>query len=265
MSYRSFKRVLGETSLQRKCLLLFGGCLPVLIAAGFWWYGLRAEELVREQNRITGQRLVDQVMLEAHWEGWHADEAGPTPESPAARRLGRHPELIPELIKSLAEQLSRQKYKHRVLSPNAGNERGRKMDDDEQSVLEEFVRSPPRTAADAQSPEFREKYSTDGQEYHYYQPIRVKESCLDCHATLDSFRSPLLLGYGTATSANPPLKAGDVIAVVKIMLPNEIQEAMARNRSVLLATAIATVFLAMIAFYVIVRYVIVKPLSTCAT
>ena len=31
MSYRSLKRVLGETSLERKCRLLFGVCLFVLI------------------------------------------------------------------------------------------------------------------------------------------------------------------------------------------------------------------------------------------
>ena len=46
MSYRSFKRVLGETSLERKCRFLFGACLLLLITASFWWYGKRTEQLV---------------------------------------------------------------------------------------------------------------------------------------------------------------------------------------------------------------------------
>ena len=36
MSYRSIKRVLGETSLERKCRLLFGACLLLLIGGAFW-------------------------------------------------------------------------------------------------------------------------------------------------------------------------------------------------------------------------------------
>ncbi len=37
MSYRSLKRVLGETSLERKCRFLFGACLLMLITGSFWW------------------------------------------------------------------------------------------------------------------------------------------------------------------------------------------------------------------------------------
>lgn len=38
MSYRSFKRVLGETSLERKCRFLFGACLLLLITSSFWLF-----------------------------------------------------------------------------------------------------------------------------------------------------------------------------------------------------------------------------------
>jgi signal transduction histidine kinase len=58
------------------------------------------------------------------------------------------------------------------------------------------------------------------------------------------------------------LKSGDLMGVVKITLPYAAtQSAINQNRAILLATAIITVFLAMIAAYVIVRYVIVKPLK----
>ena len=59
MSYRSVKRVLGETRLELKCLLLFAVCLLTLIGGSFWWYGSRTEELVFDKARNMCQNLVD--------------------------------------------------------------------------------------------------------------------------------------------------------------------------------------------------------------
>ena len=66
MSYRSIKRVLGETSLERKCRFLFGACLLLLITGSFWWYGDQTEEIVNEQYQNTGHLLVDQDMQVRH-------------------------------------------------------------------------------------------------------------------------------------------------------------------------------------------------------
>ena len=52
MSYRAFKRLLGETSLERKCRFLFGACLFFLIASSFWWYGNMTARMVDKQNPI---------------------------------------------------------------------------------------------------------------------------------------------------------------------------------------------------------------------
>ena len=52
------------------------------------------------------------------------------------------------------------------------------------------------------------------------------------------------------------------MAIVKVVMPDGItRQAINWNRAILLATAIITVFLAMLAAYLIVRYVIVKPLE----
>lgn len=40
MSYRSLKRALRETNLERKCRILFGVCLFMLIAVSFLVHGL---------------------------------------------------------------------------------------------------------------------------------------------------------------------------------------------------------------------------------
>ena len=60
MSYRSIKRVLGETSLERKCRFLFGVCL---CADHRQLLVVRQPDrgLVYEQNRNTGRLLVDQA------------------------------------------------------------------------------------------------------------------------------------------------------------------------------------------------------------
>ena len=93
MSYRSIKRVLGETSLERKCRFLFGACLLLLITASFWWYGSQTEKMVYQQNRNTGRLLVDQVMLIKHWES-----------------LETRTSEFCRVVKDLAKRLSKQKY-----------------------------------------------------------------------------------------------------------------------------------------------------------
>ena len=70
MAYRSLKRVLGETSLERKCRLLFGFCLALLIAGAFWGVDRVAEDLVMTNTRGKGRDLVDLIMLKTHFKAW---------------------------------------------------------------------------------------------------------------------------------------------------------------------------------------------------
>src|SRR3954447_2813701 len=87
MSYRSFKRVLGETSLERKCRFLFGACLLMLISGSFWWYSSRTEDLVVESSRRAGRGFVDFALVQKHWEKLESDNF---PEWKAAREpLGK--------------------------------------------------------------------------------------------------------------------------------------------------------------------------------
>jgi len=78
MSYRSLKRVLGESSLERKCRWLFGVSLLVLITGSFWWYGRSTERLVLESTRESARGLVDTSMMIHHWK---KDQEGSDNES----------------------------------------------------------------------------------------------------------------------------------------------------------------------------------------
>ena len=58
MSYRSFKQLLGENNLERKCRLLLGTGILVLMSLSFWLYAHQTAELAYDQTQMTGQLLV---------------------------------------------------------------------------------------------------------------------------------------------------------------------------------------------------------------
>src|SRR5712692_7877254 len=80
MSYRAFKRLLGETSLERKCRFLFGAFSLIFITGSFAFYAWRTEQLAYDQLITTSQLLVDpvvaqQIALSCHLKGDDEDEA----------------------------------------------------------------------------------------------------------------------------------------------------------------------------------------------
>ena len=64
MSYRGFKRLLGENSLERKCRFLLGGFILLLVTGSFWLYASQTEYLAYEQVPSICRLLVLQVVEE---------------------------------------------------------------------------------------------------------------------------------------------------------------------------------------------------------
>src|SRR5205823_186358 len=62
MSYRAFKRLLGETSLERKCRFLFGGFILLLITGSFGLYARLTEDLAYDQLPTTCKLLVNHIV-----------------------------------------------------------------------------------------------------------------------------------------------------------------------------------------------------------
>jgi len=246
MSYNSFKRVLGETSLERKCRILFGVCLGVMITGSFWWYGSRTEELVYAQSRSNGRYLVDAVMLQRHWRKEKQD-IDSTASSVA---------YIDVIAKSLQ---THRDYKAKILTPGADPPDGEPLSDTEKAMLRYFVDEPRPNPSDLDGPpESKEERVADKQEYRYFQPIRLRKLCIECHQHLSG---NFVLGAAGEPAPAPPAE-GDLMAVAEVILPDaDTQKALNWNRAILVTTAIVTVFMAMMASYVIVRYVIVKPLK----
>src|SRR3954471_23642283 len=69
MSYRAFKRLLGETSLERKCRWLLGAGVLILMTGSFWVYARQTEDLAYEQLETTGRTLLSHVVAGMHVQG----------------------------------------------------------------------------------------------------------------------------------------------------------------------------------------------------
>ncbi len=67
MSYRSFKHLLGETSLERKCRFIFGLGILVLVSGSFFWYGQKTEGIVLMQTTQTARMLVNPTLKDLHF------------------------------------------------------------------------------------------------------------------------------------------------------------------------------------------------------
>ena len=268
MSYRSFKHLLGETSLERKCRFIFGGGILVLVTLSFYWYGQKTESLVIGQTTQAARMLVKPIVMNLHY-----------------KSMGN--EDFASVIDVLWGDLHAARRPARVRGPHpqpvqaAGRQARRKRDDFEQAALARFLRAAAAEAADPQgrqprasrtpSPTARRCGSgvpdrPQGQprkEYQYIQAVLFKPSCLmDCHggpssSTVNNHTMREEAGGKWVTA-----KAGDLAGAVVVNLPMEqTNKAIHRNRAILITAALVTAILAMVASYVIVRYVIVKPVK----
>ena len=67
ISYRALKKLIGESSLERKCRFLFGFALLFLITASFWLYASRTRRLVEYQQLLAARMLVPRLLQLRHY------------------------------------------------------------------------------------------------------------------------------------------------------------------------------------------------------
>jgi signal transduction histidine kinase len=221
MSYRTFKRLLGETSLERKCRFLFGGALMLLITGSFYFYAYLNLQIFKTQNRNRSQLLIAQNLYMAHMEKITEPEAT-------------------DFVKGLSSWLK----------PNDLREYSWKFipidnDDPTRRSSEQFEHDAVNKLLYQHQP-YEEHIDTSTRRYHFFEPVLAQEQCLGCHQE-----------KGLAPKV---ARAGDVMAIAETTFNlDEMQSDIAKNNAVLAAMAIITTFLAMLVAYAVVRYVIVKP------
>ena len=273
VSYRSFKHLLGETSLERKCRFIFGLGIFLLVVISFLLYGLKTESLVKKQTTQTARMLVNPTLMNIHYKKLGNENFEP---------------IIDVLWGDLMPLDDLPNYRARLLKPYGAKEsRDQPADEFERAALERFLRSSLEEEAAVRTGKPRDKpyFFADGtpmwtdrvnkakKEYQYIQAVTFKPSCLmDCHsreAGLDGsvgaahhldnhFWRPV----GDRPGRVRPTRPGELAGAVVVHLPMEqTEKAINSNRAMLITAALVTAILAMVSSYMIVRYVIVKPVK----
>ncbi len=227
MSYRAFKRLLGETSLERKFRFLFGAGIMVLISLSFWLYAYQTEHLAYDQAVTTCRLLVTPILGDYH-----------LPRLPGDKKVGdaMHKSLSQLESKMLENKVGVEHYQYHFLQAN-------KFDDIyERDRWNDFLRDPKRT-------EDRRLRASE-QALLYYAPIRAGKGCIACHNQLNEAKSL------------PPLEENELMAMLRVRMPTrEIEEGVHWNRALLMSTALVTALLIMFGSWIVVRYIIVKPVT----
>jgi two-component system sensor histidine kinase BarA len=262
MSYRAFKRLLGETSLERKCRFLFGTATLLLITASFYWYARQTEDLAYTQVALTGRLLVWPSLREQHEQilATQAKAIGGKTEADKAHALDKHNALQQALKDWLVVQEVLQKaendslpendreYRYSIIKPYARSRANQPIDSFETKLLQEFRDDEQKKQANrrVQNQSFVD----------YYEAIRASPNCLTsrCH--------PLAAERTALAQLNKELKSHDLMGMVKIHLSaKDVESGIHQNRAMLIATALVTAILIMTGSYLIVRYIIVKPVK----
>jgi signal transduction histidine kinase len=224
MSYRVFKRLLGETDLERKCRFLLGAGILLLMTLSFWGYARQTEGLAYDQMVTTGRLLVPPILADVHLEQSRREAIS---------------DFQQQSEKRWPDELS--KYRYKVLKPDARLP--------EQKPEGEEVAVVSKLAANPDLGEDTVNQSAQGV-FHYYGAIRAQQSCIGCH------------NQRAAAAGADPIQEGDLMAVVKVTLSTEAIETGAHmNRALLLSFALLTAILIMTGSYLIIRYVVVKPVK----
>ncbi len=278
MSYRSLKRVLGESSLERKLRVLFSFGMLILMGSSFWYVLRIAENLVRSSSQVKAQQMILSHLLKRHLETISFNP-GETHD-------------FGMMYRSLSEQIPLEgtEMDVRVLARHVPINDLKSIvadDDRERAVLEELDRefqekimprliaasqgrAPPDAVGEAtwagETDLFRDRFGGEDR-YFYYKPLVFRSVCINCHSeNVVTPEGPYMPDPGLDLQTQNRLRevawqTTKPVFVIRASLPyTEFRTALHRTTAILLTIALATVFLSMLFLYLIVRYVIVKPL-----
>lgn len=235
MSYRAFKRLLGETSLERKCRFLFGAFILLLITASFLLYARHTRHLAYDQLITASRLLVVHIVDRQLSTGCHPVAR---PDHPNADNQNRMADALTDFRKNWEAPWPTELKKYSFALIKATATRPDQVPDAiSWQRLKDFRDDPEKTE------DWEQPMSTG--RHLYYGAVRASKTCLGCHQQLNS-----------------KLSEGDLLGVIKIEVNlDAIESNFHENHALLISTALVTALLIMGGSYLIVRYVIVKPVK----
>jgi hypothetical protein len=151
-----------------------------LLCVYFGWQASRS----RIQLRMLADQVVDNILVEKHWEGLETDSQ------------------FQPIVSSLAAELSADApYRFGFLRGNGSFKDGATADSFEQKFARDV--SGVTRGNGKSSPETAERGWLGLGPFRYYRAIRARKSCVRCHRVVDN---------------NPTLAVGGLIAIVKVEL-----------------------------------------------
>ncbi|MCP4788263.1 MAG: HAMP domain-containing protein [Fuerstiella sp.] len=267
INYRGLKKLLGETSLERKCRLLFGAALMILITTSFWIYAGRTRALVEAQQVVKARTLIPQILLRRHYQRYaehHGEQAASSDAATPVVDDVTNAESVEESPNDTSvpkEESTTQSVDVPEVMDYSGADFSTFRDHLE-SVNEfglvvkwSLINSDATKNGEAidawvkfkngETQDWRMDDTPEGERLlKYYEAITASDSCLQCH-------------NGKNAAA---YDSGELVAMATVTLPMaSVVDQLNHNRIILVASAIVTTFVAMLVAYLIVRYIIVKP------
>ncbi len=231
MSYRAFKRLLGEYRLERKFRYLFGAFIAILLTSSFYLYHQQTESLAYDQIKTTCRVLVDKIVENKLATICRPDEHGQPIQDDDKKQLTQ---AMNEFDRNWNPGFS---YMHEVFKPNETRQ-AYIPDPASLDLIKEFQNDPSKSEVNY--------LDLSAGHNRYYAAVRATDSCVSCHRQ----------------TTNADLQVGDLLAVVKIEVKTgPIEAGFHTNRAILISIAFSTAVLIMAGSYLIIRYVIVKPVK----
>ena len=280
MSYRGIKRVFGESRLERKIRVLFGVCLLALTAGSFWWVSKITENLIRENTREKAQSLATDTFLRTHLRKMKFQD----------NAVGTSSSALLDLLAQDGE--SKTSVATLVLDDRFGRNQLSAEQATKPNEIERLKRLTSVAASQQQqanwialfgdrpneefTPPAEDAATTDdftfGQNYVFYKPVIFNSVCIECHNVVaKDIEDERMVELDKRLDASEGDEIDRVIyeksqlvppMFLRITLDNQqAKEAITNSRAILISVAITTVVLAVAAIWLIVRYVIVKPLK----
>ena len=286
MSYRTLKRVLGETNFEVKCLVLFGfglSLLAVLTLALYWW---QTSSLIEDHYRTTARLLIAPMIMQRHqdWpaktqqrfdqaaanvgepevapsetdpvpeeEGPDTPPAEPPPDGSADDSFFKFFVNFTKSIDGIAAELQPEHlrdFKFDMVQTSDAGAFDRPSGDMDYAALSAVREGGDEFVYIVEEPPDPEGGEDATGKYHFYSAIRAKKSCLVCHHHRHR-----------ETEDGPVIQEeGDLLGMAKISLPLEtIESARHKANAFVITSEFIKVVLAIVAIYLVVRYVITKP------
>ncbi len=255
MELKRSGKTLFESSLEIKCLFFFGVALAIVILISVALYYKATKSQVEAQNPLMGKLISEREFLLIHIKGL-ASPGRSHDSSLDARDVADSNDFIDSMT-SLSEEIGgvgdRARFETRLIRPlrfrsGLSDDENAPIDEFEQKLLERLDAEKDDGSGGERSMNAPiERVDEDGR-YYYYQPLRLERSCWNCHR---------------GVMGDSSLDLGATLGVVQVTIPEPpARKESARLWTLLIGGAIVSAFLGMIAFYLVIRVVIVKPLRS---